>query len=118
MELFELLGVSGMRRRCRPPRAVASPALGASDGAFRTLHAALAQARAARGQVGALVGEAGVGKSRLVDEFVQPPIPRAGWCSTAPRCPMARLSPTSRSLTCCALLLLEGHEEARPLQAQ
>ena len=35
------------------------------------LHAALAQAGAGHGQVVAVVGEAGVGKSRLVDEFVQ-----------------------------------------------
>jgi predicted ATPase len=35
------------------------------------LNAALAQAGAGHGQVVAVVGEAGVGKSRLVDEFVQ-----------------------------------------------
>jgi DNA-binding winged helix-turn-helix (wHTH) protein/class 3 adenylate cyclase/tetratricopeptide (TPR) repeat protein len=42
------------------------------------LHRALAQARTGQGQVVALVGEAGVGKSRLVAELVQAP-PIRGW---------------------------------------
>jgi tetratricopeptide (TPR) repeat protein len=42
------------------------------------LHRALAQAGAGQGQVVALVGEAGVGKSRLVAELVQAP-PIRGW---------------------------------------
>src|SRR4029453_14955254 len=42
------------------------------------LHQALAQAQAGHGQVVALVGEAGVGKSRLAYEFVHAH-PTQGW---------------------------------------
>ena len=56
---------------CRPPEPGASRALWGDRRSWPLLHAALAQAGAGHGQVVAVVGEAGVGKSRLVDEFVQ-----------------------------------------------
>ena len=50
---------------------MASPRFVGRQTELPALHAALAQAGAGHGQIVAVVGEAGVGKSRLVDEFVQ-----------------------------------------------
>ena len=64
-------GVAGRGRWAVSPLVGRQPELAA-------LHRALAQAGAGQGQVVALVGEAGVGKSRLVAELVQAP-PTRGW---------------------------------------
>ena len=71
VEVWELLGVSGMRRRLQTARARGLTHFVGRQTELAILHAALAQAGAGHGQVVAVVGEAGVGKSRLVDEFVQ-----------------------------------------------
>jgi hypothetical protein len=71
VEVWELLGVSGMRRRLQIARARGLTHFVGRQTELATLHTALAQAGAGHGQVVAVVGEAGVGKSRLVDEFVQ-----------------------------------------------
>ena len=71
VEVWELLGASGMRRRLQIARARGLTHFVGRQTELALLHAALAQAGAGRGQVVAVVGEAGVGKSRLVDEFVQ-----------------------------------------------
>ena len=55
---------------CRPVWCAGSPASWGGTRRSTALHQALAQARAGHGQVVAVVGEAGVGKSRLVYEFV------------------------------------------------
>ena len=68
IEVFELTGARPARSRLQAPPRAGSPA---SSGATRA-GAAGAGARACRrghGQVVALVGEPGVGKSRLVWEF-------------------------------------------------
>ena len=71
VEVFELLGASGMRRRLQAATARGLTRFVGRQTELAALHAALAQAGAGHGQVVAVVGEAGVGKSRLVDEFVQ-----------------------------------------------
>ena len=71
VEVWELLGASGLRRRLQSARARGLTHFVGRQTELALLHAALAQAGAGRGQVIAVVGEAGVGKSRLVDEFVQ-----------------------------------------------
>ena len=71
VEVWELLGVSGPRRRLQTARARGLTSFVGRQTEMTILDAALAQARAGHGQVVAVVGEAGVGKSRLVDEFVQ-----------------------------------------------
>jgi class 3 adenylate cyclase/DNA-binding winged helix-turn-helix (wHTH) protein/tetratricopeptide (TPR) repeat protein len=71
VEVWELLGASGMRRRLQIARARGLTRFVGRQMELALLHAALAQAGAGRGQVVAVVGEAGVGKSRLVDEFVE-----------------------------------------------
>jgi tetratricopeptide (TPR) repeat protein len=71
VEVFELLGASGLRRRLQAARARGLTRFIGRQTELAILDAALAQAGAGHGQVVAVVGEAGVGKSRLVDEFVQ-----------------------------------------------
>jgi tetratricopeptide (TPR) repeat protein len=71
IEAFELLGASGMRRRLQVASARRLTSFVGRQTELAVLHAVLAQARAGHGQVVAVVGEAGVGKSRLVDECVQ-----------------------------------------------
>jgi tetratricopeptide (TPR) repeat protein len=70
VEVFELVGASGLRWRLQ---AAAARGLTRFVGRAReceAIHQALARARASHGQAVALVGEAGVGKSRLVYEVV------------------------------------------------
>src|SRR5437870_1129912 len=64
VEVFELVGASAVRRRLQ-----AAAARGLTR--FVGRQQALAQAEAGQGQGVAVVGEAGVGKSRLVYEFVR-----------------------------------------------
>jgi predicted ATPase len=71
VEAFALLGGSSRRRRLQTARARGLTRFVGRQTELATLHAALVQAEAGHGQVVAAVGEAGVGKSRLVDEFVQ-----------------------------------------------
>src|SRR5712691_7315738 len=71
VEVCELLGARGMRRRLQTARARGLTRFVGRQTEMTALYAALAQAGAGHGQVVAVVGEAGVGKSRLVDEFVQ-----------------------------------------------
>ena len=70
VEVFELLGASGTRRRVQAAAARGLTRFVGRQTELATLTEALAQAGAGHGQVVALVGEAGVGKSRLVYEFV------------------------------------------------
>src|SRR5262245_51884290 len=71
VEAFELLGASGMRRRLQAATARGLTRFVGRQMEMAALQAALARAGAGHGQVVAVVGEAGMGKSRLVDEFVQ-----------------------------------------------
>ena len=70
VEVFELLGASGRRRRLQAATARGLTRFVGREMELAALDAALAQTRVGHGQVVAVVGEAGVGKSRLVDEFV------------------------------------------------
>ena len=70
VEVFELVGASGLRRRLQAAAARGLTRFVGRQPELAALHQALAQAGAGHGQVVALVGEAGVGKSRLVYEFV------------------------------------------------
>jgi predicted ATPase/class 3 adenylate cyclase len=70
VEVFELVGTSGLRRRLQAAVARGLTRFVGRDTELDTLWQALTRAQAGHGQVVALVGEAGVGKSRLVYEFV------------------------------------------------
>ena len=70
VEVFELLGASGVRRRLQAAAARGLTRFVGRDQELAAIQQALAQASAGHGQVVTLVGEAGVGKSRLVYECV------------------------------------------------
>ena len=69
VEIFELLGASGTQRRVQAAAARGLTRFVGRQTEMATLTDALARAGAGHGQVVALVGEAGVGKSRLVYEL-------------------------------------------------
>ena len=70
VEVFELMGASHLRRRLQAAAARGLTPFVGRQHELAALHQALAQAQAGHGQVVALVGEAGVGKSRLVYEVI------------------------------------------------
>ena len=78
VEVFELVGASALRRRIQAAAARGLTRFVGRRHELDALHQALEQAAAGHGQVVALVGEAGVGKSRLAYEFVHAH-PTQGW---------------------------------------
>jgi predicted ATPase len=70
VEVFELVGASTIRRRLQASAARGLTRFVGRQQELAALQQALEQAGAGHGQVAALMGEAGVGKSRLVHEFV------------------------------------------------
>jgi class 3 adenylate cyclase/tetratricopeptide (TPR) repeat protein len=78
VDVFELVGASALRRRLQAAAARGLTRFVGRQHELDALHQALAQAEAGHGQVVALVGEAGVGKSRLAYEFVHAH-PMQGW---------------------------------------
>jgi class 3 adenylate cyclase/tetratricopeptide (TPR) repeat protein len=68
VEVFELAGASGIRRRLQAAAARGLTRFVGRETELTVLQQALERAGAGHGQVVALVGEAGVGKSRLVYE--------------------------------------------------
>jgi class 3 adenylate cyclase/tetratricopeptide (TPR) repeat protein len=70
LDVFELVGASGIRRRLQATAARGLTRFVGRDTEFAVLVQALERAGTGHGQVVAVVGEAGVGKSRLVYEFV------------------------------------------------
>ena len=70
VEVFELVGASAIRRRLQAAAARGLTRFVGRQTELAALQQALARAEAGHGQVVALVGEAGVGKSRLVYELV------------------------------------------------
>jgi class 3 adenylate cyclase len=71
VEVYELTGASGIRRRLQAAVARGLTRFVGRETEIAALTQALERAGAGHGQVVAAVGEAGVGKSRLVYEFVQ-----------------------------------------------
>jgi tetratricopeptide (TPR) repeat protein len=70
VEVFELTGASTIRRRLQASAARGLTRFVGRQHELESLQQTLEQAGAGHGQVVAVVGEAGVGKSRLVYEFV------------------------------------------------
>jgi tetratricopeptide (TPR) repeat protein len=78
VEVFELTGASTVRRRLQASAMRGLTRFVGRQHELEALHQVLAQAAAGHGQVAALVGEAGMGKSRLAYEFVHAH-PTQGW---------------------------------------
>jgi predicted ATPase len=70
VEVFELVGASAVRRRLQAAAARGLTRFVGRQQELAALQQALERAGAGHGQIVAVVGEAGVGKSRLVYEFV------------------------------------------------
>src|SRR5262249_5139945 len=70
IEVLELVGASGLRRRLQASAARGLTRFVGRQHELESLQQTLEQAGAGHGQVVAIVGEPGVGKSRLVYEFV------------------------------------------------
>jgi class 3 adenylate cyclase/tetratricopeptide (TPR) repeat protein len=70
VEVFELVGVSALRQRLQASAARGLTRFVGRQTELEALRQALERAEASHGQLVAVVGEAGVGKSRLVYEFV------------------------------------------------
>jgi hypothetical protein len=70
VEVFELVGASSLRRRLQAAAARGLTPFVGRQQELEALYQTLARAQTGHGQVIALVGEAGVGKSRLVHEGV------------------------------------------------
>ena len=70
VDVFELVGASGLRRRLQAAAVRGLTPFVGRQQELEALHQALARAQAGHGQVVALMGEAGVGKSRLVYECI------------------------------------------------
>jgi hypothetical protein len=68
--VYELIGASAIRRRLQVSAARGLTRFVGRQPELMALQQALERAGVRHGQVAALVGEAGVGKSRLVYEFV------------------------------------------------
>ena len=69
--VFELIGASGLRTRFQTSLTRGLSPLVGRDAAISELRSALAKAVDRRGQVVAMPGEPGIGKSRLLYEFIQ-----------------------------------------------
>src|SRR5688572_20547744 len=70
VEVFELVGTGGLRRRLQAAAARGLTPFVGRQPELEALQQALTQAQTGHGQVVAVVGDAGVGKSRLIHEVV------------------------------------------------
>ena len=77
VEVYELTGIASARTRFQAATARGLTRFVGRDAELEQLRHALERAAAGHGQVVAIVGEAGVGKSRLVYEFTHA-FPSAG----------------------------------------
>jgi class 3 adenylate cyclase len=105
VEVFELVGVTPIRRRLQATMARGLTRFIGREQELAALTQALVQAVQGQGQLVAVVGEAGVGKSRLsCTSWCRATRRRGGVCSKAPPCPTAAPRRTSRSLTCSSAM--------------
>jgi hypothetical protein len=114
VDVYELTGISAVRSRLQAAAARGlSPFVG-RDAEIEQLRRAVDQARQGRGQVAAIVGEPGVGKSRLTFELTPPP--RRGLAGPRGRRVSRQSDRPPPSARCCGLLQARRtrhHEDMR-----
>jgi class 3 adenylate cyclase/tetratricopeptide (TPR) repeat protein len=119
VEVFELTGASAIHRCLQ---AVATRGLTRFVGRqheIQTLRQALEQAAAGHGQIVAIVGEAGVGKSRLVYEFTQADVPRTWLILEGASASYGKATPYFPVLDLLRRYMhLEERDEARTIRAK
>ena len=105
VEVFELVGASAGPSRLQAGVARGLTRFVGRETELAALRQALERAGAGHGQVVAVVGEAGVGKSRLFYEFVHSHRTQ-GWLRVGepPRCRTAKPRPTSRLSSCSSAI--------------
>jgi class 3 adenylate cyclase len=96
VEVFELVGAGPARTRLQAASVRGLTRFVGRDAELAALHQALEQAGAGHGQVVALVGEPGVGKSRLVYECTRSHRTQGWLVLESNSCRMARRHPTCR----------------------
>jgi len=99
VEVYEVTGAGVVRSRLQAAAARGLTRFVGRQPELETLQQALAQAQAGHGQVVAMVGEAGVGKSRLLYEFGHSHHTQEWLVLESPRCRTARQHRISLSLT-------------------
>ena len=119
VEVFELVGASHLRRRLQAAAARGLTRFVGRQPELEALHQALAQAATGHGQVVALVGEAGVGKSRLVYECVHAH-PTQGWLVLeSASVSYGKATPYFPSLTCSsATATSRSSDDPRTIRAK
>ena len=115
VEVYELTGASTARRRLQAAVARGLTKFVGRDAEIEALNQALEQAEAGQGQVVAAVGEAGVGKSRLVYEFIHSHRTQGGWCWKARPYHMAKQRPIFRLRTCSSVMFILRRAMSRVL---
>jgi class 3 adenylate cyclase/tetratricopeptide (TPR) repeat protein len=73
LEVFELVGAGPTRRRLQASVSRGLTRFVGREPEFKALHQALRRVRGGHGQVVAVIGEPGIGKSRLYHEFIHAP---------------------------------------------
>ena len=99
VEVFELVGAASTRTRLQAFAARGLTRFVGRQAEIEALRQALERAGTRHGQVVGVIGEPGVGKTRLCYEFIRSHHTHDGSSSKPGRTPTARRSPTSRSST-------------------
>ena len=119
VEVFELTGASAIHRRLQAVAARGLTRFVGRQHELETLRQALERAAAGHGQIVAIVGEAGVGKSRLVYEFTQTDVPRTWLVLEGASVSYGKATPYFPVLDLLRRYMhLEERDEARTIRAK
>jgi class 3 adenylate cyclase/tetratricopeptide (TPR) repeat protein len=119
VEVFELIGVAALRRRLQATAARGLTRFVGRQSEMAALRQALEQAAAGHGQVVAAVGEPGVGKSRLVYEFVHSHHTRSWHVLESASVSYGKATPFFPVIELLKRYFgIEGHDEPRAIRAK